>query len=228
MFQNEGILLIDKPPSKTSFSVVAELRKKTSLQKIGHTGTLDPFATGLLVMLLGKSWTKKAGLFLDHDKEYEATLYLGKATDTYDCDGKIIQESHFKPALQEINTALLSFQGIYAQVPPMFSAKKIDGKRLYKLARKGIEIERKPVEVKIETTLLNYSYPYLSLRIKGSKGTYIRSIAQDLGERLGCFAHLSALKRTRSGPFCIQDSISLEQCLSLPIEQLQNRLLRNV
>jgi len=233
MFQNdctltEGILLIDKPCDQTSFSAVAAIRKETLQKKIGHTGTLDPFATGLLVLLLGRSWTKKAPLFLHHDKEYEAIFCLGKATDTYDCDGKVTHQSDFEPSSQDINKVLLFFQGTYVQTPPMFSAKKIDGTRLYELARKGIQVERKTGEVTIETTLLNYTYPYLSLRIKGSKGTYVRSIAQDLGEKLGCFAYVSSLRRTQSGPFRLQDSLPLNECLSLSLEELQNRLLRSI
>lgn len=220
----EGILLIDKPPAKTSFYVVAAVRKKTQQKKIGHAGTLDPFATGLLILLLGKKWTTQADTFLHHDKEYEATFCLGKATDTYDCDGQIIKESAYEPTTQEIYTALDFFQGPYTQTPPMFSAKKIDGRRLYELARKGIEVERKTANVVLKTTLLRYSYPFLSLRINCSKGTYIRSIAQDLGERLGCYAYVSSLKRTQSGPFYIKDAISLDECLSLTPEQLQTRI----
>jgi tRNA pseudouridine55 synthase len=224
----EGILLIDKPPARTSFFAVAMVRKKTQQKKIGHTGTLDPFATGLLVLLLGRSWTKKANLFLEYDKEYEATFCLGKATDTYDCDGKITHESQVQPTLSEVERVLTVFQGKYMQTPPMFSAKKIDGTRLYKLARRGIQVERKSVEVSLETTLLSYSYPYLSLRIKGSKGTYIRSIAQDLGERLGSYAYVSQLRRTQSGPFLLQDALPLEECLSLSLDKLQSRLLRDL
>lgn len=222
----EGILLVDKPIARTSFSVVAIVRKKTLQKKVGHVGTLDPIATGLLVLLLGKTWTKKAGLFLGHDKEYEAVFCLGTSTDTYDAEGKVTKESPLVPTEEDIVNGLSLFQGKCDQIPPMFSAKKINGTRLYELARKGITLQRKPNEVTIETILLNYSYPYLTLRIKASKGTYVRSIAHDFGERLGCGAHVSSLRRIRSGPFRVEDAISLDMLHSLPVEEL--RLVRSL
>lgn len=224
----EGILLIDKPASQTSFSVVASVRKKTNQKKIGHAGTLDPMATGVLVLLLGKPWTRKAGLFLAHDKEYEATFFLGKTTDTYDAEGKITQVSENIPTEAEIKKMIVFFQGKYSQIPPMFSAKKINGTRLYELARKGISLERKPSEMSIETTLLNYNYPYVFLRIKGSKGTYIRSIAHDFGERLGCGAHVATLRRIRSGPFLIKDSLPLATLLSMSDQDIEKRFLKTL
>jgi tRNA pseudouridine55 synthase len=225
---SEGILLIDKPLGRTSFFAVHVIRKKTGQKKVGHAGTLDPFATGLLVLLLGKSWTKRAGDFLHHDKEYEAVFSLGKATDTYDCEGKTTRESPYVPSKDELEEVLRFFQGDYDQTPPMFSAKKIDGTRLYELARKGIEVERKRVRVSITTTLLSYTYPYVSLHIQGSKGTYIRSIAHDLGERLGCYAHVSSLRRVRSGPFYLEQALPLEELLSLPHEHIRDRLVRTL
>lgn len=222
----EGILLVDKPVARTSFFVVAAVRKKTLQKKIGHAGTLDPLATGLLVLLLGKTWTTKAGLFLGHDKEYETVFCLGASTDTYDAEGKVTRESSFVPTEEDVVRGLSFFQGTCEQVPPMFSAKKIQGTRLYELARKGITLPRKPHEVTIETTLMNYSYPYLTLHIKASKGTYIRSIAHDFGERLGCGAHVSSLRRVRSGPFRVEDATSLDRLLALPVEEL--RLVRSL
>jgi tRNA pseudouridine55 synthase len=202
----EGLLLINKPQGRTSFSLIRSLRKLTRIEKIGHAGTLDPFATGVMVILVGKTYTRLSNQFLCNDKEYVAEVYLGVSTDTYDCDGKVVASSKKMPSLDEIETILKSFQGEIEQIPPMFSAKKVQGKRLYKLAREGIEIERKPSKVSLTTSLLDYSYPLLKLKITCSKGTYIRSIAHELGVALGCGAHLSALQRTRSGNF------SLEQC----------------
>jgi len=205
---SEGVLLVDKPEGKTSFSLVTALRKLTRIQTIGHAGTLDPFATGLMVMLIGKNFTRLSQTYLCQDKEYVCKLYLGITTDSYDCDGKTTATSPLIPTLADIEKALLSFQGTVMQTPPMFSAKKIEGKKLYELARKGIEIERKPALVTLKTTLLDYAYPYLSLNVFCSKGTYVRSIAHDLGNLLGCGAHLCQLRRIRSGNFHIKDSIN--------------------
>jgi len=203
----EGILLIDKPRGKTSFSLVSALRKKTGVQKIGHAGTLDPFATGLMILLVGKKFTRLSDSYLGVDKEYEATLKLGTSTNSYDCDGEATATSSLIPTLDNIQTALSKFQGTIEQIPPMFSAKKIKGQTLYKLARKGIEVERKPVSISLQTTLIDYNYPFLSLHISCSKGTYIRSIAHDLGTFLGSFAHLSELRRLRCGTFHVSQSI---------------------
>lgn len=205
---NEGILLVDKPKGKTSFSLVAALRKKTGIQKIGHAGTLDPFATGVMVMLIGKNFTKLSDQFLSQEKEYWCKLHLGITTDSYDCDGKHTATSDKQPTLEEVEEGLKEFQGTILQTPPMFSAKKIQGKKLYELARKGVEIERQPVSVTVQTTFISYAYPYLELQVVCSKGTYIRSIAHDLGVKLGCGGHLVELKRIRSGTFHIKDCIN--------------------
>ncbi len=210
-----GLLLLNKPKGKTSFSLVAFLRKATGIKTIGHAGTLDPFATGVMVMLVGREFTKRSNEFLNHDKEYLATVHLGIETDSYDIDGKIVAESTVVPTLAEIENALLKFQGTVLQVPPMFSAKKINGKKLYELARKGKEIEREAKSVTLKTTLISYDYPNLVLNVACSKGTYIRAIAHDLGQMLGTYAHLSALIRTRSGPFELKDCVE-------PCSLLQN------
>lgn len=207
----EGILLVDKEKGKTAFYLVTLLRKHTGIQKIGHAGILDPFATGVMVMLIGRSYTKIADSFIQDDKEYVGVLKLGTATDTYDCDGKITKESSLKPRREEIEKLLLSFQGEIEQIPPMFSAKKIKGKKLYLLARKGIEVERAPVNIRLQTEMLNYFYPYLTLKVSCSKGTYIRSIAHEIGEKLGTGAHLVELRRTKSGPFHIEECLSTSQ-----------------
>lgn len=203
----EGILLVDKATGKTSFSLVNILRRRLSVRKIGHAGTLDPLATGLMVMLIGSRFTKISESLLTNDKEYEAEIFLGSSTDTYDSEGKILFQSEIIPTREEIETALHTFQGIIQQVPPMFSAKKVNGKKLYELARQGKTIERKAVSVEVKTTLLSYHYPLVSLNVSCSKGTYIRSIAHELGVLLGSGAHLSNLRRTRSGQFHVQDSI---------------------
>jgi tRNA pseudouridine55 synthase len=203
----QGILLVDKPRGKTSFSLVTALRKKTGVQKIGHAGTLDPFATGLMILLIGKEFTRLSDTYLSTEKEYETTLTLGVSTDSYDCDGKTLSTSAHIPSLADIEKALLHFQGTIQQIPPMFSAKKIQGSPLYKLARKGVTIPRAPAQITLTTTLLSYHYPYLSLHITCSKGTYIRSIAHDLGTLLTCGAHLSELRRLRCGSYRVSDSI---------------------
>jgi tRNA pseudouridine55 synthase len=199
-----GILLLDKPVGQTAFSLVSLLRRLTRERTIGHTGTLDPFATGVMVMLIGKPYTRLSNQFLNQDKDYEATLLLGKTTDTYDCDGKIMSESDAVPSEDQIRAAIGKFQGKLLQTPPMFSAKKVAGKKLYELARRGIEIERQPVEVTLKTTFLIYNYPTLTIHVSCSKGTYIRTLAHDIGQLLGCGAHLTQLRRTRSGPFQIE------------------------
>lgn len=203
----EGILVVNKPQGKTSFSLIRALRKKTGIQKIGHAGTLDPFATGVMVLLIGKRYTRLSDTLLVQDKEYLAEVSLGVTTDTYDCDGKIVASSKRIPSHEEIIEMLRHFQGEIEQVPPMYSAKKVRGKKLYELARAGQTIERPACRVTVQTELLSYEYPKISLKIACSKGTYIRSIANDLGEKLGCGAHLSKLQRTRSGVYTLQESI---------------------
>jgi tRNA pseudouridine55 synthase len=199
----QGIVLVDKPKNMTSFGVVAALRRRSGVKKIGHGGTLDPFATGLLVLFISRQFTKQAGLFLQGDKEYIATLMLGMATDTHDSEGKSTATSQKIPTEQEVLQVLSEFQGKILQVPPMFSAKKKAGKRLYELARKGLTCEREPVEVFVETQLKRYAYPEMELAVRCSKGTYIRALADDIGKKLGSFAYLSELRRTKCGQFSI-------------------------
>ncbi|MBA3722146.1 MAG: tRNA pseudouridine(55) synthase TruB [Parachlamydiaceae bacterium] len=203
----EGILLVNKPKGLTSFSLVAILRKVLGVKKIGHAGTLDPFATGVMVMLIGRNYTKLSDQFLTCDKEYLAEVHLGITTDTFDNEGEVQSTSDIVPTLDSIKNALNHFQGDIEQIPPMFSAKKIGGKKLYELARKGKEVERAPVKINVETQFIDYKYPHLHIRVKCSKGTYIRSIAYDLGKLLGCGAHLSNLQRTRSGVFNIENCL---------------------
>ncbi|MEN9343597.1 MAG: tRNA pseudouridine synthase [Chlamydiota bacterium] len=209
----EGILPLCKPKGKTSFHMVSLFRKITTVRKIGHAGTLDPFATGVLILLIGKSFTTLSDRFLTQDKAYLATVRLGSATTTYDPEGEVTKTSAHIPTKEAIEQALPSFQGTILQTPPMFSAKKVAGKKLYELARKGISIERKAVPVTLHTTLVSYNYPDLILHIECSKGTYIRSVASDLGELLGCYAHLTELVRTRSGRITLENCCDPMQCL---------------
>lgn len=203
----EGILLVNKPQGKTSFGLIRQLRRLTGVRKIGHAGTLDPFATGVMVLLIGKEYTTLSNQLLCADKEYLAEVSLGVSTDTYDCDGKVVARSKRIPLAEELCEALQRFQGEIDQIPPMFSAKKVQGRKLYSLARMGESIERPAVRVRVETELLQYDYPKLHIRVACSKGTYIRSIAHELGELLGCGAHLSQLQRIRSGSFCLEECI---------------------
>ena len=203
----EGILLVDKPQGKTSFSLIRSLRRLTGIKKVGHAGTLDPFATGVMILLLGRDYTRLSDKLLLADKEYIATVHLGVTTDTYDCDGKITASSKKKPTQLQVEKIISQFQGEMDQTPPMYSAKKVKGKPLYKLAREGIEIERKPCKVHVSITILSYDYPDLKLSVSCSKGTYIRSLAHDIGEKLGSGAHLTQLQRTRSGSYTLAECI---------------------
>jgi tRNA pseudouridine55 synthase len=171
-------------------------------------------ATGVLVLLVGRDYTKLSDRFLGQDKEYLAQITLGSSTDTYDAEGVTQENSSLIPSLEEVTEKLNSFQGVTKQIPPMFSAKKVQGKKLYELARDGKEIEREAVSVRMSIELLNYSYPHISLKISCSKGTYIRSLAHDLGIVLKCYAHLSALRRVKSGPFDLKQSIEGEKLVS--------------
>jgi tRNA pseudouridine55 synthase len=211
MEENEngyGLFLVNKAKACTSFSVVRSLRRRLNIKKIGHAGTLDPFATGVMVALIGRPYTRLSDTFLNEDKEYLAQVHLGVSTDTFDVDGTITAYSEKCPLMREIEEVISHFQGTIQQTPPMFSAKKIGGKKLYEIARLGKTVHREPVTISLKTTIIEYHYPYLMLRVNCSKGTYIRSIAEELGAMLGCGAHLSALERTRSGSFHIEDCIA--------------------
>lgn len=221
----EGIFLADKPPGITSFDVIRKLRKITSQQKIGHAGTLDPFATGLLIVLLGRKYTKLSDQFLGSDKTYEATVQLGSETDSGDLTGNVIHTSEEIPSLASLQKALTYFQGEVTQIPPMFSAKKVKGKKLYELARKGIEIERQPIHIRLTTTLLSYEYPLIKIRVHASKGSYIRTLAADLGNRLSCYGHLVELRRTSSGMFALDRATSM---IDLTCDTVQKNLISSI
>jgi len=202
-----GILLVDKPKGKTSFQLVAALRRILGVKRIGHAGTLDPFATGVMIMLIGREYTKLSDTFLNSEKEYFGQIKLGISTDTYDCDGVVTATSEMVPTKEDVQRVVDQFQGEIEQIPPMFSAKKIQGKKLYELARKGQTIERAPVKIKVNIRIVSYEYPYLNIAVTCSKGTYIRSLAHDIGLSLGCGGHLTALQRTRSGDYKIESCL---------------------
>jgi tRNA pseudouridine55 synthase len=207
-----GVLLVDKGPDMTSHDVVAVARRTLNTKKIGHCGTLDPMATGLLILVIGKA-TKIQDLLMSEDKEYTGTLELGKTTNTQDAEGEVelVREV---PALTEaeITAAFDQFKGDFYQTPPMVSAIKKDGVPLYKLARQGKEVEREPRFVHVYNYRIDgIRLPEVDFTVKCSKGFYVRTYAHDIGESLGCGAHLKALRRTRSGKFDLQRSVTFDE-----------------
>jgi tRNA pseudouridine55 synthase len=210
-----GVLVVDKPKGITSFDVVREVRRALGVKKVGHTGTLDPMATGVLPICIGDG-TKIAQFITEATKSYDATLKLGATTDTLDADGKVLETRPVPPITREVLEAALSkFRGAFQQVPPMYSAIKIGGKRLYELARAGEEVERQPRNVTVyELTLRDFSADEVQLSVTCSKGFFVRTLAADLGEALGCGAHLTALRRTQSGPFLLAQSLPLADVIA--------------
>jgi tRNA pseudouridine55 synthase len=204
--------VIDKPKEWTSFDVVAKIRNKLGVKKVGHTGTLDPMATGVLVLCLGKA-TKLAQEMTGYDKEYVAEVTLGATSPTDDAEGEITPFTGAKEKkIDEIMTALEGFKGEIMQLPPQFSAKKIKGRRAYAMARKGQEVKLEPVKVKVhELEFLNYKWPTIKLRILSGKGFYVRSLARDLGEKLGTGGYLSALQRTKVGKYDLSQATTIEE-----------------
>ena len=208
----DGILVIDKPQGLTSHDCVKKIRKRFGIRKVGHAGTLDPLATGILIMLLGKA-TRRFLDFSSFDKEYEATLILGTSTDTGDILGRIINTSPFEQInLEMLKDVFSRFKGEIEQIPPMFSALKYQGKRLYQLARRGIVVPLAPRKVFIHNLILTrYSSPEVDFRVKCSKGTYVRKLAEDLGNALGCGGCISRIRRITLGPFKIEEAVKLEE-----------------
>ncbi len=211
-----GIFLVDKPEGITSFGIVRRIKKLVGIKKVGHAGTLDPFATGLLVVCAGRPATRMIPLFMDGDKEYLATLRLGVRTSTMDPEGDIVEQKAIgRLEAADISQCLAGFIGENLQRPPAYSALKHQGKPLYYYARKGIKIEKEPRRVMIhclerlgKQSDLDDASPEMSLRVVCSKGTYIRALADDIGRRLGCGAHLTGLRRTRSGVFHVDQAIA--------------------
>ncbi len=206
-----GILLIDKPRGKTSHDIIYAVRRALQMKRVGHAGTLDPMATGVLVVLVGKA-TKVSDFLLNKDKRYRAGILLGCETDSYDMDGTVIKRCEPNVTEEQLKTVLHQFTGEQVQIPPMFSAIKQNGKKLYEMARKGIEVERKGRNITIYSLeLLSFDGVHAEIEVHCSKGTYIRSLAHDIGISLGCGACLDSLERCASGQFAIEDAVSLEQ-----------------
>lgn len=222
----EGVLLVDKPKGLTSHDVVYRLRRKLSMKKIGHAGTLDPMATGLLVMLIGKA-TRISQYLMSVDKAYEGEATLGMITDSQDAEGEVMETRPVPPLAEaQVREAMKGFLGDQYQTPPMHSAIKIDGVPLYKMARKGEEVEREPRFIRVMAfDLVGFAPPKLTFRLLCTKGTYVRTIAHDLGQKLGCGAHLSALRRTGSGQFNIGQCITLDALEAMAIPEIEKRLI---
>lgn len=222
-----GLILVDKPGSFTSHDIVAEIRRITDIKKAGHFGTLDPMATGLLIIGLGTA-TRLFPFFLKLDKTYKGRMRLGIATDTYDIEGTpTAPESHVFPDRKKLSQGMNAFIGDIMQAPPPFSAKKYGGQRLYKLARKKKPLNIKPCPVTVRSyKIIEYSPPFLDFIVECASGTYIRSLAHDLGQKMNCGAHLTSLRRLRVGPFHVDNAHSLEEIkMSRPKNLLKNMVI---
>lgn len=222
----EGILLVDKPSGYTSHDIVAILRRKLKMKRIGHAGTLDPMATGLLVILLGRA-TKASQFLMSANKAYTATMRLGEETNSQDADGEIVA-THPVPELSQgvLEEYAESFLGDQYQVPPMFSAKKIKGVPLYKLAREGQEVKRDPRFIRIsKMELSRVELPEVDFELHCSKGTYVRTVAHDFGKKCGCGAHLIALRRISSGDLSVEDAVTLAELDEMSVGQVRERVL---
>lgn len=222
----DGALLVDKPSGPTSHDVVDTVRRHLKLKKVGHAGTLDPNATGLLILLLGRA-TKLSEKLMGGDKVYEGTCKFGETTNSYDADGELVSSLPILPmTLEELSEQTASFVGDLLQVPPMVSAVKKDGVPLYKLARKGIEVERKPKLIHIYSFRFTaYREPIGTFRVACTKGTYVRSLIHDLGQKLGCGAHLVSLRRLVSGSFDVADALPFEEALKLSSKEVEKRVI---
>lgn len=222
----DGAVLIDKPAGPTSHDVVDAIRRKFAIKKVGHCGTLDPNATGLLIIVLGRG-TKLSERLMGDDKVYEGAVKFGESTDSHDADGELTASLPVMPmTLGELNEEAAGFIGDQMQTPPMVSAIKKGGVPLYKLARKGIEVEREPRLIHIYNfSFTEYREPVGKFRVACTKGTYVRSLAHDLGQKLGCGAHLASLRRITSGKFDVADALPLESVLQLSDIQLEKRVI---
>jgi len=210
-----GVLLLDKPAGISSTQALAKAKWLLNAEKAGHTGTLDPFATGLLPLCFGEA-TKYASDLLDADKSYEATVHLGVTTSTGDTEGEVLESREVRVTREQIDSALSHFNGKISQTPPMYSALKVDGKPLYAYAREGITLERKSREILIhEIELMEFDFTTVKIRVRCSKGTYVRTLAEDIGTALGCGAHVAQLRRVASGQFGEADAVSLERLQQL-------------
>jgi len=225
-FNSSGILLVDKPTEWTSHDIVGFVRSRFNIDKVGHCGTLDPAATGLLVIVIGR-FTKLSQHLSGDDKTYEATLILGTETDSMDMDGTITAQKDWSNLTEkQISDVFNNFMGKQKQLPPMVSAKKVGGKRLYELARKGKEIEREAVDITIHSLEISkIRLPYVDFKVTCSKGTYVRALCHDIGKKLSCGGTLFCLRRTHSGIFDIKHSVTVEQLRSWTQEDLNKKLL---
>lgn len=226
IFETSGVLLVDKPAEWTSHDVVNFVRRRFNVPKVGHCGTLDPAATGLLVLVLGR-FTKLSQKFSGEDKTYETRILLGVETDSQDMDGEVIAENDWSAVTEErFREVVASFVGDQEQIPPMVSAVKQDGKRLYKLARKGVEVEREPKPITIhQLDVVNVELPRADLVVHCSKGTYIRTLCADIGTKLGCGGVLEALRRTESGRFRLEDAVTVDTMKTWEQDQLESHVL---
>jgi tRNA pseudouridine55 synthase len=222
----DGAILIDKPAGPTSHDVVDAIRRQFGIKKVGHCGTLDPNATGLLIIVLGRG-TKLSEKLMSDDKVYEGVIKLGESTNSYDADGELVASLPVPPlTLDQLNAAAAEFVGDLMQTPPMVSAVKKDGVPLYKLARKGIEVPREPRLVHVYNFRFSaYQEPMAHFRLACTKGTYVRSIAHDLGQKLGCGGHLATLRRVTSGKFDVAQAIPLADVLKLAPRELEKRVV---
>jgi tRNA pseudouridine55 synthase len=222
----DGAILIDKPSGPTSHDVVDAIRRKFQIKKVGHCGTLDPNATGLLIIVLGRG-TKLSEKLMSDDKVYEGTIKFGETTSSYDADGDLVSSLPVPPlTVDQLNEASAQFVGDQMQTPPMVSAVKKGGVPLYKLARKGVEVEREPRLIHIYNFRFSkYEEPFGHFSLACTKGTYVRSIAHELGQKIGCGAHLSTLRRTTSGKFDVANAAPLEEVLKLTERDLEQRVL---
>ena len=225
-FVRSGVLVIDKPSGPTSYDVVALVRRRLGVRRVGHAGTLDPEATGVLPILIGEA-TKLMGYLADHDKEYRAVVRLGVRTDTQDLSGRVLTE-HPVPALSvaDVQAILPRFTGRIRQTPPMYSALHHEGRRLYELAREGVEVEREPREVVVDSIDVEaLDAPLVTLRVVCGKGTYVRTLAADFGEALGCGAAVATLARLRVGPFALAQAVSYADLEGGSSEALRARIM---
>jgi tRNA pseudouridine55 synthase len=222
----DGALLVDKPAGPTSHDIVDTIRRRFGIKKVGHCGTLDPNATGLLIIVLGRG-TKLSEKLMSDDKVYEGIIKFGETTDSYDADGELVASLPVPPlTLEQLNASAMEFVGDMMQTPPMVSAVKKDGVPLYKLARKGIEVPREPRLVHIYSFRFSkYEEPLTSFRVACTKGTYVRSLAHELGQKLGCGAHLTTLRRVTSGRFDVAESAPLDAILKLSSSELEKRVI---
>ncbi len=222
----DGILLVDKPVGPTSHDIVHKVRRTFRIEKVGHGGTLDPNATGLLIVLLGKG-TKLSDQLMGGDKAYAGVMRLGRTTASQDCDGVTLEEKPWEHVTREqVEAQMALLTGDIFQTPPMVSAIKVEGVPLYKLARKGQEVERKPRFIHIfRFAITEWAPPLVTIDVRCTKGTYVRTLAHDVGQALGCGACLDALRRTQSGSFDVKDALAFDELLKLTPDQLAERVI---